>query len=49
VAAWGTAVLAALLLLPLAVGGEPVVVGWAIPAVWAATAALAYPLLAARR
>jgi hypothetical protein len=49
VAGWGAAVLAVLLLLPLALGGEPVVAAWAIPAVWAATAALAYPLLAARR
>ncbi|MGH3058170.1 MAG: protein kinase domain-containing protein [Gaiellaceae bacterium] len=49
VAAWGAALLAALLLLPLAAGGEPVAAAWAIPAVWAATVALAYPLVAARR
>ena len=49
VAAWGAAFLAALLLLPLAAGGDPVVAVWAIPVVWAATAALGYPLLAARR
>ena len=49
VAAWGATLLAALLLLPLAAGGAPVVAVWAIPAVWAATVALAYPLVAARR
>jgi hypothetical protein len=48
VAAWGAALLATLLLLPLAAGGEPVAGVWAIPAVWAATVALAYPLVVRR-
>lgn len=49
IAAWGAAVLAALLLLPPAAGGSPVAAAWAVPAVWLAAAALAYPLLRARR
>ena len=49
VAAWGAGLAAALLLLPLAAGGEAVVAVWAIPAVWAASVALACPLVAARR
>jgi hypothetical protein len=48
VAAWGAALLPALLLLPLAAGGEPVAAAWAVPAVWAAAAALAYPLVVKR-
>jgi hypothetical protein len=44
VAAWGAGLLAALLLLPLAAGGDPVAAVWAVPAVWGACAALAYPL-----
>jgi hypothetical protein len=44
VAAWGAGLLAALLLLPLATGGDPVAAVWAVPAVWGACAALAYPL-----
>ena len=48
VAAWGAALAAALLLLPLAAGGAPVVAAWAIPVVWAATVALGYPLVARR-
>jgi hypothetical protein len=48
VAGWGAALLAALLLLPLAAGGEPVAAAWAIPAVWAVAVALAYPLVVRR-
>jgi hypothetical protein len=48
VATWGAAFLPALLLLPLAAGGEPVVAAWAVLAVWAAAAALAYPLVVGR-
>jgi hypothetical protein len=48
VAAWGAALLPALLLLPLAAGGEPVATAWAVLAVWAAAAALAYPLVVRR-
>jgi hypothetical protein len=48
VAAWGAALLPALLLLPLAAGGEPVAAAWAVLAVWTAAAALAYPLVVRR-
>jgi hypothetical protein len=48
VAAWAAILLPALLLLPLAAGGEPVAAAWAVPAVWAAAAALAYPLVVRR-
>ena len=49
VAGWGAGFVGALLLTPLAVGGEPVAAAWAVPAAWLATGALAYPLLRARR
>jgi hypothetical protein len=49
VAGWGSALLAALLLLPAAFGGAPVAAGLAVPATWIATGALAYPLVRARR
>ncbi|MGH3043869.1 MAG: protein kinase domain-containing protein [Gaiellaceae bacterium] len=49
VACWGAAFVGALLLAPLAVGGEPVAAAWAVPAAWLATGALAYPLLRERR
>jgi hypothetical protein len=49
VAGWGAGFVGALLLAPLAVGGEPVAAAWAVPAAWLATGALAYPLLRARR
>ncbi len=49
VAGWGAAFLAALLLVPPAAGGASVTALWAAPAVWLATAALAYPLLRAPR
>jgi hypothetical protein len=45
IAAWGAGYLAALLLVPLAAGGAPVAAAWAVPAVWLAAGALAYPLL----
>jgi hypothetical protein len=45
IAAWGAGYLAALLLVPLAAGGAPVAASWAVPAVWLAAGALAYPLL----
>jgi hypothetical protein len=45
IAAWGTGYLAALLLVPFAAGGAPVAAAWAVPAVWLAAGALAYPLL----
>jgi hypothetical protein len=48
VAAWGAGLLVVLLLVPLAAGGEPVAAAWAVPAVWAATVALAYPLVVRR-
>ena len=49
VAGWGAGFLGALLLVPAAAGGAPVAALWAAPAVWLATAALAYPLLRAPR
>ena len=49
VTAWGTVFLGALLLVPLAAGGMPVDPLWATPAVWLATAALAFPLVRAPR
>ena len=49
VASWGAAFVGALLLAPLAAGGEPVAAAWAVPAAWLATGALAYPLLRERR
>ena len=49
VAGWGAGFVGALLIAPLAVGGEPVAAAWAVPAAWLATGALAYPLLRARR
>lgn len=49
VACWGAAFVGALLLAPLAAGGEPVAAAWAVPAAWLATGALAYPLLRERR
>ncbi|HSK16987.1 MAG TPA: serine/threonine-protein kinase [Gaiellaceae bacterium] len=49
VAAWGTAFLAALVLGPTAFGGASVAAGVAVPTVWAATGALAYPLARVRR
>jgi hypothetical protein len=49
VAGWGAGFVGALLLAPLAVGGEPVAAAWAVPAAWLATGALAYPLLRERR
>jgi hypothetical protein len=45
IAAWGTGYLAALLLVPVAAGGAPVAAAWAVPVVWLAAGALAYPLL----
>ena len=45
IAAWAAGYLAALLLAPLATGGAPVAAAWAVPAVWLAAGALAYPLL----
>jgi hypothetical protein len=49
VAGWGAGLVGALLLAPLAAGGEPVAAAWAAPAAWLATGALAYPLLRERR
>jgi hypothetical protein len=49
VAGWGAGLIGALLLAPLAVGGEPVAAAWAVPAAWLAAGALAYPLLRERR
>ncbi len=49
VTAWGAAFLGALLLAPLAAGGVPVDPLWATPAVWLATAVLAFPLVRAPR
>ena len=49
VTAWGAGLVGALLLAPLAAGGEPVAAAWAVPAAWLATGALAYPLLRERR
>jgi eukaryotic-like serine/threonine-protein kinase len=49
VAGWGAGLVGALLLAPLAAGGEPVAAAWAVPAAWLATGALAYPLLRTRR
>jgi Protein kinase domain len=49
VAGWGAGLVGALLLVPLAAGGEPVAAAWAAPAAWLATGALVYPLLRERR
>jgi len=49
VAAWGAVFQGALLLAPVLAGGAPVAASWAVPAVWLATGALAYPLLRAPR
>jgi hypothetical protein len=49
VTGWGAGLVGALLLAPLAAGGEPVAAAWAVPAAWLATGALAYPLLRERR
>jgi Protein kinase domain len=49
VTGWGAGLVAALVLAPLAAGGEPVAAAWAVPAAWLATGALAYPLLRERR